>query len=191
MAHIEEIIDFWFGKPEPGQAQSRKVWFQKDPDFDQEIQTRFLADYDRAAAGAFVSWQSFPQGCLALVLLLDQFPRNLFRGNPQSFATDAQAIAITQHAIQQDFDQMLSPIQRWFLYIPFMHSEKLADQQRSVELFRQLSQEEPETASAYEYAIKHLQVIERFGRFPHRNAILGRQTTSEEAEFLQQPGSSF
>lgn len=191
MPQIQEIIDFWFGTPEAGQAKSRKVWFRKDPDFDQEIRIRFLADYDQAAAGALVAWQSSPQGCLALALLLDQFPRNMFRDNPQAFATDGQAIAIAQHAIAQDLDQVLPPIQRWFLYIPFMHSEKLADQQRSVELFRQLSQEEPETASAYKYAIKHLQVIERFGRFPHRNSILGRKTTLEEAEFLKQPGSSF
>jgi uncharacterized protein (DUF924 family) len=191
MAQIQDIIGFWFGTAEAGQLKSRKVWFRKDPDFDQEIRSRFLADYDQAAAGALVEWQSSPQGCLALALLLDQFPRNMFRDNPQAFATDEQAIAIAQPAIAQGLDQVLPPIQRWFLYIPFMHSEKLADQQRSVELFRQLSQEEPETASAYEYAIKHLQVIERFGRFPHRNSILGRKTTLEEAEFLKQPGSSF
>jgi uncharacterized protein (DUF924 family) len=192
MAQIEEIVSFWFGdSPANGQGKSRKVWFRKDPDFDQEIRTRFLADYQQAAQGQLEDWQSSPQGCLALTLLLDQFPRNLFRGQPEAFATDEQALTVVRAAIAKQFDQALPPIQRWFLYIPFMHSEALADQQYSVKLFRQLSAEEPETVSAYEYAIKHLQVIERFGRFPHRNSTLNRATTPEEADFLQQPGSSF
>jgi uncharacterized protein (DUF924 family) len=192
MAQIEEILRFWFGdSPSNGQGKSRKVWFLKDPNFDQEIRTHFLADYEKAAQGQLEDWQSSPQGCLALTLLFDQFPRNLFRGQPEAFATDEKALALVRAAIAKGFDQALPPIQRWFLYIPFMHSESLADQQYSVELFRQLSAEEPEIASAYEYAIKHLQVIERFGRFPHRNSALNRATTPEEAEFLKQPGSSF
>ncbi len=190
MAQIDEIIRFWFTEPDGTTGKNRKVWFTKDPEFDAIVRDRFLVAYQAAATGALDPWQESATGCLALILLLDQFPRNIFRGQPESFATDAKALAVAQGAIFQGFDQALPLIQRWFVYMPFMHSEDLAIQRQSVELFRQFT-EDPETQSSYPYAIKHLEVIERFGRFPHRNAILGRENTPEETEFLKQPGSSF
>ena len=192
MSSVNEILDFWFGTSQEDTAGiARKVWFTKDPGFDQTIQTRFMADYQQAAAGKLYHWQQSSQGCVALVLLLDQFPRNMFRGSARAFATDTQALSVTQHAIACALNQELPPLQRWFLYIPFMHSENLDHQRQSVELFRQLRDEDSETKSAFPYAVRHLEVIERFGRFPHRNKILGRVSTPEETEFLKQPGSSF
>ncbi|HEY9747198.1 MAG TPA: DUF924 family protein [Allocoleopsis sp.] len=191
MSSIEQILNFWFGNPESASyGKSRKVWFSKDPNFDQDIRDRFLPDYEAAAAGNYNGWTASPDGCLALILLFDQFPRQLFRGDRRAFATDAQALVTAQHAIAQDFDQALLPVQRVFIYLPFEHSENLEHQRLSVELFRQLS-DHPETADMLPYAVRHQEIIERFGRFPHRNQILGRPTTAEEAEFLKQPGSSF
>lgn len=192
MSSVDEILDFWFGTSREDTAgKARKVWFKKNPGFDQIIQTRFMADYQKAAAGKLDHLQQSSQGCVALVLLLDQFPRNMFRGDRRAFATDPQALSVTQHAIARGLDQQLPPLQRWFLYIPFMHSENLDHQRQSVELFRHLRDEDPETASAFPSAVRHLEVIERFGRFPHRNQILDRVSTPEEIEFLKQPGSSF
>lgn len=192
MVSQTEILDFWFGRlpSETGSGQRRQVWFTKEAAFDQEIRTRFEAVYAKAAAGNLDTWQETPAGCLALILLLDQFPRNLFRSDPRAFATDGKALALTQLAIARGFDQSLPPVQRWFLYLPLMHSEDLDHQQRSVELFATL-QHDPDVATAYPYAIKHRDVIQRFGRFPHRNAVLGRANTPAETAFLQQPGSSF
>jgi uncharacterized protein (DUF924 family) len=193
MSRVNEILDFWFGRPQGNEAEygkRRAVWFVKNPEFDQEIQTRFRADYEEAAAGKLDDWKESPQGCLALILLFDQFPRNMFRGDPQTFATDSQALSVAQHAIAQSFDQELIPVQRWFMYLPFEHSENLEHQYRAVELFRQLG-DDPDSLDVLSYAIRHRDVIERFGRFPHRNKILGRPSTPEEAEFLKQPGSSF
>lgn len=191
MLRANEILEFWFGKPdEAGYGQSRKVWFTKNPKFDQEVRSRFLNDYQQAAAGQLDNWKSSPLSCLALIILFDQFPRNMFRGQPQAFATDPQALTAAKHAIAQGFDKELLPLQRFFVYMPFEHSEKLADQQQSIELFLRLK-DYPECASGVDYAHRHFKVIERFGRFPHRNEILGRETTPEEAEFLKQPGSSF
>jgi len=191
MSQTDEILDFWFGKPdEEDYGKPRTVWFQKNSEFDQKVRSRFLKDYQQAASGQLDYWKTSPHGCLALTILLDQFPRNLFRHQPQAFATDPQALVIAQHAVAQGFDQELLPVQRWFIYLPFEHSENLADQQQCVKLFSTLK-DDPDSASTINYAYQHLAVIERFGRFPHRNAILGREATPEEAEFLQQPGSSF
>ncbi|MBD1809673.1 DUF924 domain-containing protein [Microcoleus sp. FACHB-SPT15] len=191
MLQAEAILEFWFGKPdEADYGKSRKVWFTKNPEFDDEVRSRFLNVHNQAAAGKLNDWNATPQGCLALIILLDQFPRNMFRGQPQAFATDPQALAYARHAVTQGFDKELPKLQRWFVYLPFEHSENLADQHRCVELCEQLG-DEPEMREAVDYAYRHLRVIERFGRFPHRNRILGRETTPEEAEFLKQPGSSF
>lgn len=190
MTSINDILSFWFDAPDGTTNQRRKVWFQKDPAFDAEIQARFGDTYCKAAAGELDDWQHTADGALALILVLDQFARNLFRGQPQSFALDNKALAIAQHAIAQGFDQQLPPIRRYFVYMPFMHSESVAIQRQSVELFTPL-RDDPQTESAYPYAVRHYEIIEQFGRFPHRNAILGRKTTPTEAEFLQQPGSSF
>jgi uncharacterized protein (DUF924 family) len=191
MSQANQILDFWFGKPdEADYGKPRKVWFTKNPEFDQEVRSRFLIDYQQAAAGHLDDWKASPLGCLALIILLDQFPRNMFRGQPQAFATDPQSLAYAHHTVTQGFDKELLPIQRCFVYLPFEHSENLAHQRQAIELFSTLK-DYPECASGVDYAHRHLKVIERFGRFPHRNEILGRETTPEEAEFLKQPGSSF
>jgi len=188
---MNEVLDFWFGRsnsPEFGKVQ--KKWFKKDADFDAEVRSRFLQQYELAASGQLDSWQNSPDNCLALILLLDQFPRNMFRGTPQAFATDSKALATAEYAVNNKFDGGLLTVQKWFIYLPFEHSENLENQQKSVELFRQLSGD-TDSDSVIEYAMQHLEIIQRFGRFPHRNQILGRETTPEEAEFLKQPGSEF
>jgi uncharacterized protein (DUF924 family) len=186
----EEVLDFWFGREgEPGYGEFREAWFRKDPEFDQQIRDRFEDLYKAAATGELDSWKEEARSCLALVILLDQLPRNMFRGDPKSYATDRKAQETSEYAVDRALDRELPPFQRMFLYMPFMHSENLEHQRRSVELFRALGGER-EADSSY-YAVRHMEIIERFGRFPHRNEILGRQTTSEEAEFLTQPGSSF
>ncbi|NEQ21248.1 MAG: DUF924 domain-containing protein [Microcoleus sp. SIO2G3] len=191
MSQADTILEFWFGKPdEADYGKSRKVWFTKNPEFDDEVRSRFLNVHNQAAAGKLDDWKTTPQSCLALIILLDQFPRNMFRGQPQAFATDPQALAYAKYAVTQGFDKELPKLQRWFVYLPFEHSENLADQHQCVELCEQMD-DDPDTREAIDYAYRHLRVIERFGRFPHRNQILGRETTPEEAEFLKQPGSSF
>ena len=193
MSRSEEILSFWFGVPRDDEAYSNEWqsrWFASHPPFDQEVRDRFTEDYQKATARQLREWQTAPRSGLALVLLFDQFPRNMFRGTPQAFATDTLAREVANFLIQASFDRQLLPIERAFVYMPFMHSETLADQHYSVELFQQLAQER-EYLSFVTYAIQHLEVIERFGRFPHRNAILGRPSTPAETEFLTQPGSSF
>ncbi|MBE9129339.1 MULTISPECIES: DUF924 family protein [unclassified Coleofasciculus] len=191
MSQVKEILEFWFGKPDDADyGKKRKQWFTKNPAFDEDVRSRFLHDYQQAAGGQLNNWKTAPHSCLALIILLDQFPRNMFRGQPQAFATDSQALETAQHTIECGFAQELLPIQRWFIYMPFEHSENLKDQHQSVKLFSTLK-DDPNCSDGINYADRHLRVIERFGRFPHRNSILGRQTTPAEAEFLKQPGSSF
>ncbi|AFZ32522.1 protein of unknown function DUF924 [Gloeocapsa sp. PCC 7428] len=191
MSQVDEILTFWFGQPNTAEyGKQRAFWFTKSAEFDREVRERFLSDYEQAAAHQLDAWQEAPRSCLALILLLDQMPRNIFRGTPQAFATDAAALAAAQHAVAQGFDRELLNVQRWFIYLPFEHSENLEHQRQCVELFASLK-DDPESASAIDYAQRHLAVIERFGRFPHRNKILNRESTPEEIEFLKQPGSSF
>jgi uncharacterized protein (DUF924 family) len=187
----DEVLDFWFGREgEPGYGEFRDAWFQKDAEFDREVQERFGTLYERAAAGELDGWRDDARSCLALVICLDQFPRNMFRGDGRTHATDAQAVDTASHALERALDRELPPFQRMFLYMPFMHSEDLEDQRRSVELFGRLA-EKPGAPDVTSYAVGHMEIVERFGRFPHRNAILGRETTPEEAEFLRGPNSSF
>ncbi len=189
---IQSVLRFWFGEAgEASYQERRRFWFGKQPEFDAAIREQFRQLHEQAASGQLKDWSQKPEGCLALILLLDQFSRNMFRDSPQAFATDAQALALAQQAVAAGFDQALTPLQRIFLYLPFEHSEQLADQTRSVELFEQLYQQAPALSDVWDYAQRHQAVIKQFGRFPHRNAILGRDTTAEEAEFLQQPGSRF
>ena len=193
MKRLDEILFFWFGEPrnEPEYYdERRKLWFASDPQIDQDIRNQFLADYERAAAHELQDWIATPRSALALILLYDQFPRNMFRGTPRAFATDVLAREVTAHLLHTQGDQQLLTVERSFVYMPLMHSEDLSDQQRSVALFRQLAQDEP-LLNSVSYADRHLKIIEQFGRFPHRNAILGRSSTPEEIAFLQQPGSSF
>lgn len=178
----KDILNFWFEETKPQQ------WFQTNPEFDAQVTEEFSKAYEMAREGTFDEWKKDADGCLALCLLLDQFPRNMFRGTPQAFATDKQALLIAKHALSKGFDQVLSPVKRRFLYLPFEHSENLADQRRCVELFEKMKDDDP---LGYDYALRHLKVIENYGRFPHRNKILGRDNTPEEEEYLAQPGAGF
>lgn len=187
----ELILQFWFGSLEqPNYGKQRKEWFIKNPEFDHEVRAKFLEIYEQAATGNLDHWKESPLSCLALIILLDQFPRNMFREQPKAFATDEKALNLAKYAIAQGFDRQLLPVQRWFIYLPFEHSENLADHHLNIQLFSTLK-DDPDSASTIDYAYRHLEIIERFGRFPHRNIILGRSTTLEEEEFLSQPGSSF
>tara|TARA_B100002003_G_C13882381_1_gene430661 strand:- start:143 stop:688 length:546 start_codon:yes stop_codon:yes gene_type:complete len=172
----QSIVEFWFEETAPQQ------WFQVNPEFDQTITDRFLDTYHLAAQGHCDDWKMDPQGSLALCILLDQFPRNMFRGQPKAFATDKMALLISKHAIHRGFDQILKPVKRRFLFMPFMHSEQLGDQKKSVDLFASMQVDDP---MGYEHALRHYREIERFGRFPYRNKALGRENTSEENEYLK------
>ena len=177
-----EVLNFWFGAgAEYGVAHKR--WFQKDPAFDAEVRRRFLSLHAELAGNG--EWLDAPRECLARIIVLDQFPRNMFRGTPRAFASDALALAAARHAIASGYDRDWVRVEKIFAYLPFEHSEALADQERACELMRPLGAEQ------YDYALRHLKIIQRFGRFPHRNAILGRASTAEEIEFLKQPGSGF
>lgn len=169
----EELIGFWFSEP------VSKRWFNSTPAFDEELRKRYAGLYEQAAQGQLGTWQSSAQGALALVILLDQIPLNIFRGQPLSFATEQQAREVAERAIEHDFDQALSGAQKAFLYMPFMHSENLADQDRSVELYSRAGLE-----SNLRFAHHHRDLIRRFGRFPHRNTILDRASTAEEIAYL-------
>ncbi|UFP97091.1 DUF924 family protein [Gloeobacter morelensis] len=185
-----DIVDFWFCEPEhPEYGKFRWMWFTQDASFDEQLRERFAEDYEQAAGGTYDEWRQMPYSGLGLILLLDQFPRNLFRNTPKSFATDPKALAVAESLVGRELDQVLIPVQRMFVYLPFEHSENLEHQQRSVELFERLAAE-PGMEIPIDYARRHRDVIVRFGRFPHRNAILGRPSTPEEIVFLQQPGSS-
>lgn len=195
MAQLPEaataVLQFWFGDPtDKTYGRPRTEWFQKNVDFDREIRSRFLWLHSQAMQGQLGAWLADPLSGLALVIVLDQFSRNMFRNTPQAFAADFYALAIAQTALEQGFDQALLPVQRWFYYLPFEHSEVLAHQARSLQLHEQL-RDDPASQSTIDYARRHHEVIARFGRFPHRNPVLGRISTPEEEAFLQQPGSSF
>ena len=151
-----------------------RLGFIKDPAFDQEVKSRFLELYNQATVGKLDFWEQAPLSCLALIITLDQFPRNMFRNTPQAFATDTQALQISTEAVSKGFDQELLSVQRWFVYLPFEHSENIQHQQRCVELFSDLK-DDPQSTSSIEYAAKHKAVIERFGRFPHRNKNLAQR----------------
>lgn len=187
MKEYNRILDFWFSKG-PDQLDFEN-WFKKDEKFDQELRENFEGFLDQDLE----SWKEDPEGTLAYIILLDQFSRNIYRGTPNSFAQDAKALDASIKGIQQGLDKSLTFPQRIFFYMPFMHSEILSDQEKSVELFLELFQEAKEDGykSNYEYALAHHKIIEEFGRFPHRNEILGRKSTDAETQFLKKPGSSF
>jgi uncharacterized protein (DUF924 family) len=172
------VLRFWFD-------EHPKDWFVKNPDFDTQIRTRFLALHEAAAAGRLAHWADEARSCLALVLLLDQFPRNLFRDDARAFATDAQARAAARVILQRGWDQSMTQPEQLFAYLPFEHSESLEDQDLSCELMKDFSAEQRQ------YAERHRDIIRRFGRFPHRNGSLGRPSTPAEIEFLKLPGSGF
>ena len=194
---LDEILNFWFSK------MVKPLWFKKSADFDREIKQRFFDTYQLAKTGASAKWCNDSHDLLALIIVLDQFPRNMFRNTSQAFATDKQAVELAKYAISNNYQQNLSPEEQAFLYMPLMHSENKKDQAKCVELFTKLGREDN-----LKFAVKHQEVIARFliqslmgetpktalyrfGRFPHRNEALGRESTPEEKEFLTQPGSSF
>jgi uncharacterized protein (DUF924 family)/GNAT superfamily N-acetyltransferase len=179
------LLDFWFGAPDdPDRDRHRPIWFKSTDEFDAALRRDFLADYEAAAGGSLSSWEASAHGALALLLLLDQVPRNIFRDMPRAYATDPAARAAANRAIERGFDQLVPPIWRRFFYMPFHHSEDLADQRRSLALFAALPQNTGSGGSLRRYGRRYIEVIERFGRFPHRNEILGRQSTPEELTFL-------
>ena len=170
---IQDVLTFWFAE------ETKERWYHATAEFDDLCRQQFACLVEQAARGELAAWQATGDGALALCLLLDQMPRNIFRGSTRAFATDPMALEVASRAIDQGFDQQLPPEQRQFLYLPFMHSERMVDQERSLALHRQLGDE-----SGLAYAEDHADIVRRFGRFPHRNAILGRQGTEEELAFL-------
>ncbi len=181
-----EILEFWFGA-DP--SAPRDFWFSKSDAVDQEIGSRFGEVVEEALAGSLNHWVATPEGTLALILLLDQFTRNIFRATPRAFAGDAAALGHARRLVYGGLDRRFDVLKRWFIYLPFEHSELIVDQYESLRLFGDLAREGQD--GALKWAQMHFEVIRRFGRFPHRNEILGRSSTSEEIEFLRLPGSRF
>jgi uncharacterized protein (DUF924 family) len=172
-----EVLSFWFEETPP------QLWFQVNEEFDQSVRDRFSDTYEIARLGGCDHWKGDPDGCLALCIVYDQFPRNMYRGTPRAYESDKQAIVVAKFAISRGFDQVITPAHRRFIYLPFEHSENLADQKKSVTLFEKMKEADP---LSYDYALKHYHVIERFGRFPHRNKLLKRESTPDEIAFLQE-----
>ena len=189
----QEVLDFWFGPPGSEIAGGpRREWFVKSDAFDDRIRQRFGTAIDQAIAGGLREWDlEGPQGVLARLLVLDQFTRNAYRNTPQSFAGDTLALAAARQLVDSGAHKELPPLQRAFVYMPFEHAEDAYMQERAVELFTNLAAEHPGFDEMLDYAHRHRGVIARFGRFPHRNEILGRASTPDEIEFLRQPGSRF
>ena len=184
-------LDFWFGPAgSPQRGTARDVWFRKDAAFDAEIRMRFGDAAAIALAGGYGEWCATAEGALARTLLLDQFTRNIHRDTPMAFAGDARALATAQDAIDRGLDRTLDAFGRWFLYLPFEHAEDRGAQARSLALYGALAKETG-LAAPLEWAQKHADVIARFGRYPHRNVLLGRVSTPEELAFLETPGSRF
>jgi len=182
----EQVLKFWF------EDNGREQWFGKEPAFDGEIRCLFGEAAHQARDGRLERWVEAPHSCLALIILIDQFSRNLYRGSPLAWSADAHALAIARLALEKGFDATLADVERAFLYLPFMHSEDLADQARCVALTAPFAGSGDEFLEAnHKSAQKHRDIIARFGRFPHRNAVLGRTSTPEEVDFLKQPDSSF
>ncbi|GAB3261734.1 DUF924 family protein [Chitinimonas naiadis] len=184
---IEAVLAFWF----PNQDEAQRAWFVKDPAFDTEIAQRFGHLLATAMAGGLQSWCETPRGLLAYVLLLDQFSRNCHRADAQAYAGDALALAAAGKALAQGWDRQLGRLQRVFLYLPFEHAEDAAMQLVAVRCFEALAAEFPDCEHYLDYAYRHRDVIARFGRFPHRNAVLGRVSTPAELAYLAEPGSGF
>jgi len=176
----DDIISFWFDEITP------QDWWKKNDDFDQKIKDKFHTVYQKAAAGELFMWRKTPLSSLAEVIILDQFPRNMFRDTPKAFATDNLALCLTQNAIDKGYDIELNPSQKSFLYMPMMHSESLRIHKRAVELFGA-----PGMENNLNFELKHKTIIDKFGRYPHRNDILERTSTQQEVDFLKEPNSSF
>jgi uncharacterized protein (DUF924 family) len=187
----QPVLDFWFLTPEHADhGTSRPEWFRKDVAFDDAIRAQFGATLETALSGGFREWDADLHGALARIVVLDQFTRNAFRDTPRAFAGDALAQKAALAMIESGRDRLLHPLERWFVYLPLEHAEDLELQERSVGLFSALAKDEG-MGDILQYATRHRDIIARFGRFPHRNRILGRESTPDEIEFLKQPGSGF
>ncbi len=192
MIWYEQVLQFWFGGSSDDMlALPRDAWFKKDPVFDGIIRERFAPLLAQLAAGTLQPDASDARQVLAWLIVADQFPRNLYRGQAQAFATDALALAASHAALAARLDVRLPPVARWFVYLPLEHSEQLADQEASVRCFESLPQGSPGRDNVIDFARRHHQIVARFGRFPHRNAALERPSTQDELTFLAQPGSAF
>jgi uncharacterized protein (DUF924 family) len=195
----EDVLDFWFGQPGSAvdvAARQSKLWFGKSADNDRQVTERFAGTLAAAGAGQLDHWVLTPRNRLALIVVLDQFPHHIHRNHGQSFAYDAQSLALAQAMIENGDAARVAPIEQVFAYLPLEHAESLALQDQSVALYAQLAAkadaaERPLFEGFLDYAVKHREVIARFGRFPHRNALLGRTSNADEIAFLQQPGSRF
>lgn len=188
----QATLAFWFGRPgDADYCEPRDMWFRKNDALDLEMKRRFGPLIEQALQGDLQAWDARPGGALARILLLDQFTRNVFRGTPRAFAGDALALAAARAMVAAGTDQALPPHPRGFVYLPFEHAEDLQAQHEAVRLFERLAAQAPQTDSMLDYAHRHRVIIERFGRFPHRNAILDRPSTEAERAFLREPGSSF
>lgn len=186
---IEEVLREWFGEGDEPDEATQKRWWTKDPENDAYLRDTYGEDIDRAVRGDLDDWAKTPRGALALVILLDQWTRNTFRGTGEMYCGDERAVRVVKSAIDAGFDAELSPQMRQFLYMPLMHSEDVDTQHRCVEEFERLHAETGLDTRGY--AVQHRDIVVRFGRFPHRNALLGRESTDEEEAFLKEPGSSF
>ena len=196
---IDAVLTFWFGNGQTATqiaAEKTALWWSKDPNTDRQIADRFGATSEAAAIGQLADWAKTPRGLLALIICTDQFPRNIHRGTPRAFAYDPTALAFAKTCIDSGAAQQLKPIERTFAYLPFEHSEDLTDQQRSISLYQTLATAAPAAEAelftgSLDFARRHHEIIQRFGRFPHRNLILGRPSTTAERTFLATPGASF
>jgi uncharacterized protein (DUF924 family) len=187
-----EVLAFWFGEPDTeGRLPTRELWFHKDPAFDAQIHQRYSALVDAALRGELAGWAAHPLSALAQIIVLDQLTRNARRGSAGMYAGDALALTAARALCQSGADRGLQGVQRQFAYLPFEHSEDLADQRECLRLFAQLGRDEPTLTGLLDWAQKHHDIVARFGRFPHRNALLGRVSTDAEVDFLNQPGSGF
>ena len=194
MGRDREILHFWLGdlNNEELKKENMKKWFKKDPTFDKKIRTMFGTDMYKAAIGKYEHWVKRPRGALALIILFDQFTRNMFRGSGDMFQNDADALSLAKHLVYTNKDKKLHPTERMFVYMPFMHSESLEDQEHCIQLFEELDKEtNGNFSNNVHYAKKHRDIVKQWGRFPHRNKLLLRKSTPEEIEFLKGPGSSF
>jgi uncharacterized protein (DUF924 family) len=184
-----EILRFWFGEG-ADYGKVHKRWFEKDPTFDALVAKRYQKLHQEMLDGGHREWLRTPRACLARIIALDQFPRHIHRGSAEAFSSDPLALEAAKQLVGQGWDRDLLPVERMFAYLPFQHSESLEEQERACALNKPL-EAFAETSTAHRYALAHRDIVKRFGRFPHRNAALGRSSTAEEAEFLKQPGSSF
>lgn len=190
-ARANEVLQFWFDGPDGRDAGTvRRQWFAKDDAFDASIRERFALLVDEAVAGRCDAWGHHRATAPALVLVLDQFTRNVHRGTPRMYAGDQRALEVARRIVAKRWDEQYDALLRWFCYMPFQHSESIDDQDEALRLFG-LLREDPLAGGSWYWAVRHHEIVERFGRFPHRNDILGRKSTPEEIEFLKEPNSSF